>query len=165
MPKKTAYYYRTWFVVFMLFLFFPVGFVLMWKGKKFGQTSRVIISAIGLSLLYPFVARIKKMIKTKLMIRKVTPIMSQARLVMIMTRIKTMKNMTKVILAPTIKRRQREMLTNLKILVTIQTMIVKVIFYLSIPQRKLNMHVFGYNLASLKRLMSYMLSIFPPVNL
>lgn len=62
MPKKTAYYYRTWFVVFMLFLFFPVGFVLMWKGKKFGQTSRVIISAIGLSLLYPFVARIKKLI-------------------------------------------------------------------------------------------------------
>lgn len=60
MTEKYPYYYRTWFVVFMLFLFFPVGFILMWKGNKFGKTTRIIISAIGISSLYPFVQNIKK---------------------------------------------------------------------------------------------------------
>ena len=64
MTKDFPYYYRTWFVVFMLILFFPAGLILMWKGNKFGQTSRIIISVIGLSTLYPFVLRMKKQISS-----------------------------------------------------------------------------------------------------
>lgn len=60
MSDTSPYYYRTWFVVFMLVLFFPAGFILMWKGSTFGKTSRIIISAIGISLLYPFVRKVKK---------------------------------------------------------------------------------------------------------
>lgn len=60
--KNTPYYYKTWFVVFMLFLFFLAGLILMWKGNKFGQMSRIIISVIGLSLLYPFLQRMKEQI-------------------------------------------------------------------------------------------------------
>src|SRR5699024_10786212 len=62
MSEKSLYYYRTWFVVFMLILFFPAGFVLMWKGNKFGKVSRIVISVIGLSMLYPFVLRMKQLI-------------------------------------------------------------------------------------------------------
>jgi len=65
MSVNYPYYYKTWFVVFMLILFFPVGLILMWKSNKFGETSRIIISAIGLSLLYPFVLRIKKQISSQ----------------------------------------------------------------------------------------------------
>jgi len=61
MSRSTAFYYRSSFVVFMLILFFPAGLVLMWKGNKFGKTSRIIISAIGLSLLFPL-RKIKKQI-------------------------------------------------------------------------------------------------------
>ena len=64
MTKDFPYYYRTWFVVFMLILFFPAGLVLMWKGNKFGQMSRIIISVIGLSTLYPFVLRMKKLVSS-----------------------------------------------------------------------------------------------------
>jgi len=59
MPENTPYYYKTWFVVFMLLLFFPAGLVLMWKGNKFGKMSRIVISVIGLSMLYPFLQRVK----------------------------------------------------------------------------------------------------------
>ncbi|GAB4074650.1 hypothetical protein GCM10028778_21530 [Barrientosiimonas marina] len=62
MPEKYPYYYRTWFVVFMLILFFPAGFILMWKGNKFGKMGRIMISAFGLLTLYPPVRRIKKQI-------------------------------------------------------------------------------------------------------
>lgn len=65
MSEKSPYYYRTWFVVFMLILFFPVGFVLMWKGNKFGKVSRIVISVIGLSTLYPFVLRMKQLISSQ----------------------------------------------------------------------------------------------------
>ena len=51
MSENYPYYYRTWFVVFMLVLFFPAGLILMWKGNKFGRLVRIIISAFGLSLL------------------------------------------------------------------------------------------------------------------
>ncbi len=34
----------------------------MWKGNKFGNTSRIIISVLGLLPLYPFVLKIKKQI-------------------------------------------------------------------------------------------------------
>jgi len=61
MPDNYPYYYRTWFVVFMLILFFPVGFILMWKGNKFRKTGRIVISAFGLLSLYPFLLRIKKL--------------------------------------------------------------------------------------------------------
>lgn len=64
MSENYPYYYRTWFVVFMLILFFPAGLILMWKGNKFGETGRIIISAFGLSLLYPFILRIKKQISS-----------------------------------------------------------------------------------------------------
>lgn len=60
MAKIYPCYYRTWFVVCMLLLFFPAGLVLMWKGNKFGYVSRILISAIGLATLYPFVQTIKK---------------------------------------------------------------------------------------------------------
>jgi len=64
MTKDFPYYYKTWFVVFMLILFFPAGLVLMWKCNKFGQMSRIIISVIGLSTLYPFVLRMKKLVSS-----------------------------------------------------------------------------------------------------
>lgn len=62
MSKSNPYYYRTWFVVCMLLLFFPAGLVLMWRGNKFGYISRMLISTIGLATLYPFVQTIKKQI-------------------------------------------------------------------------------------------------------
>lgn len=65
MTDNHPYYYRTWFVVFMLILFFPAGCILMWKGNKFGGALRVIISAIGLSLLYPFVQKTRKQISSQ----------------------------------------------------------------------------------------------------
>lgn len=61
MSENYPYYYQTWFVVFMLFLFFPAGFVLMWKGNKFGKTMRLIISVLGIISLYPLLLRIKKL--------------------------------------------------------------------------------------------------------
>jgi len=64
MTDNSAYYYSNWFVIFMLILFFPAGLILMWKGNNFGKTSRIIISAIGLSLLYPFVKKVKNQISS-----------------------------------------------------------------------------------------------------
>lgn len=64
MSDNSPYYYRTWFVVFMLVLFFPAGLILMWKGNKFGEMSRIMISAMGLSLLFPFVRKIRKQISS-----------------------------------------------------------------------------------------------------
>lgn len=65
MPENYPYYYRTWFAVLMLILFFPAGFILMWKGNKFGRSCRIIISAFGLLSLYPFLLRIKKLIASQ----------------------------------------------------------------------------------------------------
>lgn len=65
MSEHYPYYYRTWFVIFMLILFFPAGLILMWKGNKFGKASRIIISAIGLSLLYPFIRNMNKQISSQ----------------------------------------------------------------------------------------------------
>lgn len=62
MSAHYPYYYETWFVVLMLLLFFPAGFLLMWRGNKFGRISRLFITAAGLSLLYPFVRKMKKLI-------------------------------------------------------------------------------------------------------
>lgn len=40
------WYYKTWFVVLMIIVFFPVGLVLMWKSPAFGTKTRVIVTAI-----------------------------------------------------------------------------------------------------------------------
>lgn len=37
---------RTWFVILMLVLFWPVGLFLMWKNKKFNKIVRIIVTAI-----------------------------------------------------------------------------------------------------------------------
>ena len=43
MPR---FYQKTWFVVLMLLLFFPVGTFLMWKYKKFNKLGRIIASIV-----------------------------------------------------------------------------------------------------------------------
>lgn len=40
------FYQKTWFCVLMLFLFFPIGLILMWRYKKFGETARIIITGL-----------------------------------------------------------------------------------------------------------------------
>ncbi|WP_214783255.1 hypothetical protein [Exiguobacterium sp. S3] len=40
------FYQKTWFVVLMLLLFFPVGLFLMWRYQKFNQIARIIITVI-----------------------------------------------------------------------------------------------------------------------
>lgn len=62
MSENYPYYYRTWFVVFMLVLFFPIGCILMWKGNKFKRVSRIIVTIIGLLPLIPSAQRVKKQI-------------------------------------------------------------------------------------------------------
>lgn len=45
------FYQKTWFCVLMLFLFFPVGLILMWKYKRFSETARIIITGLFLLVL------------------------------------------------------------------------------------------------------------------
>ena len=40
------FYQKTWFVVLMLLVFFPVGLFLMWRYQKFNQIARIIITEI-----------------------------------------------------------------------------------------------------------------------
>lgn len=50
---KTKIVEKTWFVILMLLLFFPVGAYFMWKGKKFNKGVRIATSAIlGLNFLF-----------------------------------------------------------------------------------------------------------------
>ncbi|MCK8818119.1 hypothetical protein MWH28_12205 [Natroniella sulfidigena] len=44
------FYYKNWFVVLMLFLFFPVGLFLMWKGQKFSKKARIGITLLIFSM-------------------------------------------------------------------------------------------------------------------
>ena len=54
---KEKFYQRTWFVILMLVLIFPVGLILMWHNKKFNMPVRVAITILGafiwLSTLLP----------------------------------------------------------------------------------------------------------------
>jgi hypothetical protein len=43
---KTKWYYKKWFVVLTLILFFPIGVFLLWKSNSFGKKSKIIISGI-----------------------------------------------------------------------------------------------------------------------
>lgn len=38
---------RSWFVILMLFIIFPVGLVLMWRKEKFSKAGRIILTIIG----------------------------------------------------------------------------------------------------------------------
>lgn len=40
------FYQKTWFCVLMLFLFFPIGLILMWRYKRFNETARIIITGL-----------------------------------------------------------------------------------------------------------------------
>lgn len=44
MEKK--FYEKTWFIVLMLILFFPVGLVLVWTNKHWGQKGKIIATVI-----------------------------------------------------------------------------------------------------------------------
>ena len=44
---KEKFYQRTWFVILMLVLIFPVGLILMWHNKKFNMPVRVAITILG----------------------------------------------------------------------------------------------------------------------
>ena len=41
-----AWYYKTWFVILMLIIIFPIGLILMWKSPNFGTPSRVIVTVL-----------------------------------------------------------------------------------------------------------------------
>lgn len=43
---KPKWYYRTWFVIISLIVFFPIGLYLMWKGTVFGKKWRIALSII-----------------------------------------------------------------------------------------------------------------------
>lgn len=49
---KEKFYQKAWFIILMLFLFWPVGVALMWIYKKFPLAVRIIISVFfGLALI------------------------------------------------------------------------------------------------------------------
>ena len=43
---KEKFYQKTWFVVLMLFLIFPLGLILMWVNKKFKPAIRVVLTVL-----------------------------------------------------------------------------------------------------------------------
>lgn len=43
---KLKFYQKSWFIILMLIVLFPVGLVLMWKNRKFHAAVRVILSVI-----------------------------------------------------------------------------------------------------------------------
>lgn len=43
---KEKFYQKTWFVVLMLFLIFPLGLILMWVNKKFKPVIRVVLTVL-----------------------------------------------------------------------------------------------------------------------
>lgn len=49
---KTKWYYKKWFVVLTLILFFPIGVFLLWKSKSFGKKSKIIITGIFFVFLF-----------------------------------------------------------------------------------------------------------------
>lgn len=46
LKDKTKWYYKKWFVVLTLIIFFPIGVFLLWKSKSFGKKSKIIITGI-----------------------------------------------------------------------------------------------------------------------
>ncbi|MED0666063.1 ABC transporter permease [Bacillus badius] len=53
--EKRPFYTRSWFVIFSLIMFFPLGLILMWKFKKFNQVVRAIVTVL-LSIPFAFVS-------------------------------------------------------------------------------------------------------------
>lgn len=46
---KKSWYYKSWFVVPMLLIFFPIGAALMWIGNRYSSKTRIVLSiAFGL---------------------------------------------------------------------------------------------------------------------
>lgn len=57
-PPKPAWYYQPGTVVVSLLFCFPIGLVLMWSGKLWSQTARIVVSAIfGVIVLANVIAR------------------------------------------------------------------------------------------------------------
>lgn len=44
--ENKKFYQKGWFVVLMLFIFFPVGLILMWANKNFNKTTRIVITSV-----------------------------------------------------------------------------------------------------------------------
>ncbi|MBR1757940.1 MAG: hypothetical protein IJ744_04325 [Lachnospiraceae bacterium] len=44
--KFEPFYYKSWFVILMLFMFPVIGCAFMWLGKKWSQTARIIITVL-----------------------------------------------------------------------------------------------------------------------
>ena len=45
-PVKEKFYKKTWFIILMLIIFFPVGLFLMWKFSKWNKVAKIIITII-----------------------------------------------------------------------------------------------------------------------
>lgn len=49
------FYSKSWFIILMLLLFFPIGLVLMWRYMKFNKPCRIVITALCFFILLIFV--------------------------------------------------------------------------------------------------------------
>ena len=44
--RSEPFYFKSWFVILMLFMFPVIGCALMWMGNKWSQTARIIITVL-----------------------------------------------------------------------------------------------------------------------
>lgn len=51
--EENKFYQKWWFIVLMLFLFFPIGLYLMWKHEAFNKTVRWVVTGVFASILLP----------------------------------------------------------------------------------------------------------------
>lgn len=49
---KEKSYEKTWFIILTLICIFPVGLILMWKNKKFNIPIRIVITILGLFIVF-----------------------------------------------------------------------------------------------------------------
>ena len=45
-PPQTKWYFKTWFIIVMLVVFFPVGLILMWLGGRFNKIVRIGVTTV-----------------------------------------------------------------------------------------------------------------------
>ena len=49
---KEKFYEKTWFTILTLICVFPVGLILMWKNKKFNIPTRIVITILGVFIIF-----------------------------------------------------------------------------------------------------------------
>lgn len=49
---KEKFYEKTWFTILTLICVFPVGLILMWKNKKFNIPIRIVITILGVFIVF-----------------------------------------------------------------------------------------------------------------